>query len=78
MGEAKKMPMSRRQILILENMRAKKNMSQEEFAEKIGLSRMSYVRRVKGEVDFYLTDIRNIHEFLGMSDREFMSVFIKK
>lgn len=78
MGEVKKMPMTKRQIIILENMRTQKNLSQEEFAEAIGLSRMSYVRRVKGEVDFYLTDIRNIHNYLGMSDEEFMSVFINE
>jgi len=51
---------------ILYGVRKKKKLSQEEMAEKLGISRVSYGLKERGDNEFTIDEMFNISKILGM------------
>src|SRR3989338_8062720 len=56
----------------LRQLRIKRNISQEQLAEEIGLSRPTYLQIEKGERDLTVTEAQKLAEIFGMSLEDFL------
>lgn len=58
--------------------RAKKQMSQNDVAEALGLSSSGYSFKEQGRTDFTLPEVQKMAEIFGLSDAEIIEIFFRR
>lgn len=57
---------------------SKKGLTNEDIAKVLGISRGSYQARLNSTVQFTLAEIKNIQEYLKLSDGDILAIFFAK
>ena len=61
----------------LKSIRVRKDLTQEEIAEKLEMSVTAYSKRENGHIEFSVSEVRKVKEVLNLSDEEVIRIFFE-